>query len=103
MIDGILLGLSLIIFVIYLTIFFILLEIKSRVKGDLSKAFTYMFFAIIILIILRITNLLSALGIFSIKYLMELLALALAFFLLMFFIKFYKSLCCVTDKKKFRR
>ncbi len=99
MADGIALGLSLIIFVIYLAIFFILLEIKSRTKNDLSKAFTYILFAVIILIILRITSILNNFGIFTIKYLTESLALALAFFLLMFFIKFYRSLCCVTDKK----
>lgn len=99
MADAIIIGLSVIIFIIYLTIFFILLEIKSRIKGDILKAFTYMFFAIIILIILRITNILSVFGIFTIKYFMESLALALALFLLMFFVKFYKDLRCVTDKR----
>lgn len=100
MADGIALGLSLITFVIYLAIFFILIEIKSRTKNDLSKAFTYMLFAIIILIILRITSILSVFGIFTFKNLTESLALALALFLLLFFIRFYKSLCGVTDKKE---
>lgn len=99
MAEKIILGLSIIIFVIYLIIFFILLEIKSRIKNDLLESFKYMAGAIITLIVLRITNLLSTLGIVKIRYSLEVLAFLLSLFLLMFFIKFYKSLCGVTDEK----
>jgi len=102
MADGIIIALSFGIFVVYLIVFFLLLEIKSRINKGLSKAFNYMIIAIVLLIIIRIMNILSKFEIFIFDYLQEALVLVFSLFFLMFFIKFYRELCCVTDKKSIK-
>ena len=51
----------------------------------------------------RIINILSKFEIFIFDYLQEALVLVFSLFFLMFFIKFYRELCCVTDKKSVKR
>ena|SRR3989344_3470461 len=103
MANGITIVLSFVIFAVYLIVFFLLLEIRSRINKGLSKAFNYMIIAIAILIIIRIINILSKFEIFIMDYLQEALVLVFSLFFLMFFIKFYRELCCVTDKKSVKR
>ena len=103
MANGIIIALSFVIFAVYLIVFFLLLEIRSRINKGLSKAFNYMIIAIVLLIIIRIINILSKFEIFIFDYLQETLVLVFSLFFLMFFIKFYRELCCVTDKKARRR
>ncbi len=98
--DWILTILSLIILTFYIGTLFGLFEVRRRVKGKISIAFTYFMIAVFFLIVKRILNILSEAGFFSVHYLHETLIIIMSFFLLMTAISFYSALKSVTDRKK---
>ncbi len=89
---------SFVIFIVYLINLFLLVEIKSRIRGNLSKAFNYLIIAISIILLLRIEGILINFEIFMPVYLRNALATLLSLSFLMFLIKVYKSLRRITDK-----
>ena len=103
MLDWIATSLSLVVFVFYIIILFSLFEIKRRVTGKISIAFTYFITAIFFSIVIRILNLLSKSNIFSVPYLHEILVVIMSFFLLMTTLSFYSILKSVTDRNKKRK
>ena len=96
--DHIIVGLSLISFIFYLIILFLLFEIKIRTEGSIAKTFFYLIIAIIIAIFLRIIDLLGKFGIFIVPYLTESLVVLFALFFLIAIRIFYKTICEITDR-----
>ena len=103
MIDWIIISLSLVVFIFYIITLFSLFEVKIRVTGKISVAFTYFITAIFFAIVIRILNLLSKSYIFSVPYLHEIMVVIMSFFLLMTALSFYSVLKSVTDRDRKRR
>lgn len=100
----ILIGLSLSAIIIYIICIFILFEIKKRVEGQISSAFTFAVMAVITLSIIRILDLFVKIQLINkIKFLHESLIILFSFFFLIAIIIFYKSVSSVTDQPTRKR
>jgi len=91
MINFFIMGISLVIFILYLVIFFILLRIKKRVDKKIGVSVIYMIFAIIFLMIRRLQQIFPNWPMFSIKYFGEIITLIFVIFALFSVISFYRA------------
>ena len=97
--TSVVLGLS--IFVVYLITIFLLFEIKIRLEGDLSKAFTFLILAMITRGVIRMIDILDVMDLIKdLGILNDILVILFAAFILLFAIRLYRALSWLTDKNK---
>lgn len=95
---------SLIILAMYATIIFLLFEIKIRIEGEFSKAFTFLVLGVITRMIVRVIDLLDRMGLVGTTgFLSDILTVLFATFLLLFTIKMYTALKYMTDGGRARQ
>ena len=99
MIDYIAIGISFPILILYIIVFFLLIQIKRRVDGVVGDAIIYGIFAIMTLILLRTQTILSRADILTIPYSQEVLASILSIFIFMMVWTMYRGITEITDKK----
>ena len=98
--DYITTTISLVIFLIYLVVFFILFKVNLSASGRLSSAIIYFRVFVGLLILRRIEILLAQADIFDFSYIEDITALILAIFLLLAFAEFYKAVLEATGRRK---
>ncbi|MBI2044224.1 hypothetical protein HYT24_02565 [Candidatus Pacearchaeota archaeon] len=98
--DYLSIAISLLIFIIYLAVFFVLFHVSLRASGKLVSSIMYFRVAIVFLIIRRVEIILSDADILKIPYLEDIIALLVAIVLLLAFVEFYKAVLEATGKRR---
>lgn len=93
-------GLSIIIFLVYITVIFLLFKIKSRTDGGLGKIMTYFLLSAITLLLLRTNKILTDIEILIIPNAQEFLATVLAIFVLLLGLTLYKTILGISNGGK---
>ena len=91
--DYITIGISLVIFIFYLVIFFLLIGIKKRLNKDAGRAFVYLMIALFFLIIRRLQQIFIESSILNpISYSSDIITLIFVIFFFLAIFSFYRSL-----------
>lgn len=100
--DFILVGLSILILVLYITVFLLLILINRRLEGSVKVTFVLLMIGTILLVLRRVEYLFSQSDIISIPYFRD--AMSLLFAMILFFatFNFYKNIIGLTGKKNYR-
>ena len=101
--DYVSMGISLVIFVTYLVVFFILFHVSLRASGKLVSSVMYFRIAVLFLIIHRVEIILTDADIMDVPYLEEFTALMVAIVLLLAFVEFYKVVIEATERRSPRK
>ena len=100
MLDWIATIMSFVALVFYIIVICILIEIKSRVDGKISKSFSYLMAAMVTLVVIRAYNLLTVSSVLKIPYLQESLVVLFSLLVLISAVIFYRSVKRLTDRKR---
>ncbi len=101
--DYVSMGISLVIFVTYLVVFFILFHVSLRASGKLVSSVMYFRIAVLFLIIHRVEIILTDADIMDVPYLEDFTALMVAIVLLLAFVEFYKVVIEATERRSPRK